>query len=195
MAACRDADAPLNTAERDSGRSDEQSVIWSTSACALGERVEKSPYRRCHYRYGQETGNLTRGVQLMRAIFGPLVIVACLAGLWLYFSPGKPSGISDARYSQFERMPPPKILYSCTRKPTRESLLPQIRDCARTGRAGCEEEVSESAAARAETTVYFVGGTGDSTYSELLQNARRDCSAESGTMGRGEFKILESSKK
>jgi len=129
----------------------------------------------------------------MRAIVGPLVIVACLVALWLNFSPGKPDGISDAQYSQFKRMAPPKLLYSCTRKPTRESLVPQVKACARTGRAGCEEEINESSAAHAQTTVYFVGGTGDSTYSDLLRNAKSDCFANSGTMGRGEFKILESS--
>ena len=129
----------------------------------------------------------------MRKIFGPLVIVAILVALWAYFSPGKPDGISDAQYSQFKRMAPPKLLYSCTRMPSPESLVRQVRECARTGRAGCELEVNESAQEHAETTVYFVGGAGTSTYNELLLDAKRDCSAESASMGRGEFKILEAS--
>jgi hypothetical protein len=127
----------------------------------------------------------------MRKIIGPLAIVAIVVALWEIFSPGKPDGITDAQYSQFRRLAPPKLLYSCTRKPSPESLVRQVRECARTGRAGCEQEVNESAARRAETTVYFVGGMGASTFSQLLQNAKRDCAAESATMGRGELVILE----
>jgi hypothetical protein len=122
------------------------------------------------------------------------VIAALLVALWVMFSSGKPAGMSDAQYSQFRQLAPPKILYSCTRKPTRESLLPQVRKCAESGRAGCEQEVYESGEARVETTYFFAGGTGTSTYSDLLQNAKRDCSADSGTMGNGVLKVLEASK-
>ncbi len=120
------------------------------------------------------------------------MIAALLVALWVMFSSGKPDGISDAQYSQFRQLAPPKLLYSCSRKPTRESLVPQVRKCAETGRAGCEQEVYESGEARVETTVNFVSGTGTSTYSELLKNAKSSCFADSGAKGRGEFKILES---
>jgi hypothetical protein len=130
----------------------------------------------------------------MRKLFGPIVIVVLLAALWMMFSPGNPGGISDAKYTEFQQLASPKILYSCTRKPTRDSLVEQYRECAQTGRAGCDEQAYESGEARTATVVEFAGGSGTSTYDDLLNRARQSCSTNVGNMGNGQFKILEAQK-
>lgn len=130
----------------------------------------------------------------MRRILGPLVIVGFLVALWAVFSHGNPGGISDAKYSEFKRLAPPKILYSCTRKPTRESLVRRQQECMQTGRAGCEENAYESGEMNSETDVEFVAGQRTFTYNELLQDARKNCAATKSGMGGGEFKVLEEAK-
>ncbi len=130
----------------------------------------------------------------MRVILGPLVIVLFLVALWAVISHGNPGGISDAKYSEFNHLSPPKILYSCTRKPTRESLVRRQQECMQTGRAGCEENAYESGEARSETAVEFVAGPPTSSYDKLLQTARTNCATNIGDMGGGEFKVLEESK-
>ena len=130
----------------------------------------------------------------MRAIVGPLVLVALLATLWVLYFSGNPGGISDARYSRFKQLAPPKVLYSCTRKPTSEALLRQVRECAQSGRSGCDQEAYESGEAAGETTVDFVGGAGTSTYDELLRDAMRKCAEDRGSMGSGKLTVLESTK-
>lgn len=127
----------------------------------------------------------------MRAIVGPLLIVALLVALWALFVRGNPGGITDARYSEFTQLAPPKLLYSCTRKPTPEALLRQARECAQSGRAGCDQKAYESGEAETETTVEFVGSQGESTYDELLQEAKQNCTETLGDMGDGKLKVLE----
>ncbi|MGB7741018.1 MAG: hypothetical protein WBM03_18055 [Steroidobacteraceae bacterium] len=127
----------------------------------------------------------------MRRIVGPLVIVGLLAALWMLFLRGNPGGISDARYSEFKQLAPPKLLYSCTRKPTSEALLQQARECAQSGRAGCDQEAYESGEAENATVVEFVGGQRTSTFDELLRGAKRSCAENLGSMGDGKFEVLE----
>lgn len=128
----------------------------------------------------------------MRAIVGPLVIVALLVVLWMRFFGGNPGDISDAQYSRYKMLAPPKLLYSCTRKPTSDALLRQTRECANSGRSGCEQKAYESGEAETATIVEFVGGAGTSTYDELLRNARRKCAEDRGSMGDGILTVLES---
>jgi hypothetical protein len=130
----------------------------------------------------------------MRVILGPLVIVVFLVALWAVFSHGNPGGISDAKYSEFKHLAPPKILYSCTRKPTRESLVRRQKECMQTGRAGCEENAYEAGEAKSETDVEFAAGLPTSSYGKLLQTAMNVCARNVGGMGGGEFKVLEESK-
>jgi hypothetical protein len=127
----------------------------------------------------------------MRPIVGPLVIVVLLAALWVLFVRGNPGGISDAKYSEFKQLAPPKLLYSCTRKPTSEALLRQARECAQSGRAGCDQEAYESGESQNATVVEFIGGRGTSTYNELLQDAKRNCAENIGDMGSGKLEVLE----
>jgi hypothetical protein len=133
-------------------------------------------------------------VTLVRSLIGPIVIVVFLAALWALITRGNPGGISDAKYSEFKQLPPPKLLYSCTRKPTRESLLRGQQECMQTGRAGCEEKAYESGAMKSETEVEFVAGPRTSGYENLLQKAKNQCATNRGDMGGGEFKVLEASK-
>lgn len=128
----------------------------------------------------------------MRAILGPLVIVALLVALWFRFFGGNPGGISDAEYSKFKLLAPPKLLYSCTRKPTSDALLQMRKECAKSGRSGCEQKAFEFGEAKTETVVQFVGGPETSTYDELLRDARRKCAEDSGSMGGGILRVLES---
>jgi hypothetical protein len=114
--------------------------------------------------------------------------------LWLRFFSGNPGGISDVQYSRFKTLEPPKLLYSCTRKPTSDALLLQTRECAQSGRAGCEQIAYESGEAKTETVVEFAGGAGTSTYDELLRDARRKCAEDRGSMGGGILTVLESNK-
>jgi len=130
----------------------------------------------------------------MRPIVGPLVIVVLLAALWVLFVRGNPGGISDAKYAEFKQLAPPKLLYSCTRKPTSEALLRQARECAQSGRAGCDQEAYESGESKNATVVEFIGGRGTSTFNELLQDAKRNCAESLGDMGDGKLKVLEATK-
>jgi hypothetical protein len=130
----------------------------------------------------------------MRKLIGPLVIVALLVALWGIFAHGNPGGISDAKYAEFKQLAPPRLLYSCTRKPAREVLEQRTRDCATSGRAGCDEAVYEAGQAEAQTVVDFVGGQQSSNYETLLRDARENCAQNVGDMGDGEFKVLEAKK-
>lgn len=130
----------------------------------------------------------------MRFIGGLFLCIVFLAALWVLVPHGNPGGISDARYSQFKRISPPKLLYSCTRKPTRESFIPEERACRKTGRAGCDQEVDRLVEARTETQVDFVAGQGTSTYDELLQEAKRKCKGNVENMEPGELRVLEADK-
>ena len=127
-------------------------------------------------------------------MFGPLVIVGLLAAMWVLFMRGNPGGISDEQYSEFNRLAPPKLLYSCTRKPTQESVLRETRACVKSGRSGCDQKAYESEEAEAQSDVEFVGGRGISSYDDLLRNARLNCSQELGDMGGGTLKVLEAHK-
>ena len=130
----------------------------------------------------------------MRAMLGPLVIVGLLAAVWLVFFRGNPGGISDAQYSEFSRLASPKLLYSCTRKPTEASLLRETRECVMTGRSGCDQKSYESGGAEAQSDVDFVGGGGDSTYDALLHGARMKCGREVGNLAGGTLTVLEAHK-
>jgi hypothetical protein len=130
----------------------------------------------------------------MRVIRGLFVVVVLMGALWALFARGNPGGISDARYAQFQRMAPPKLLYSCTRKPTPESFLPQARECWKSGRAGCDEKVHEWVEAAIETSVDFVSGPGTSSYDQMLRDAMRSCARQVRNMAPGEFKVLEADK-
>jgi hypothetical protein len=130
----------------------------------------------------------------MKAILGPIVIVVFVVALWAVFSRGNPGDISDARYSEYKQLAPPKLLYSCTRRPTRESLLQQERQCRLAGRAGCEVDAYESGETKSEIDVEFVAGPQTSGYDHLLQKAKNGCATIRGDMGGGEFKVLEASK-
>jgi hypothetical protein len=130
----------------------------------------------------------------MKAIFGPLVIVALLVAVWAIFVRGNPGGISDARYAQFSRLGAPKLLYSCTRKPTSDAVTRKARECGKNGRSGCDQEAYDWREASTETTVEFASAAGQSTYDELLMDAKRNCAATNGSMGGGEMKVLEAVK-
>jgi hypothetical protein len=130
----------------------------------------------------------------MRAILGPLVVVAILAGLWFFVVDRNPGGISDARYSRYQQLSAPKLLYSCTRKPTNDARLRKMRECAQSGRSGCEQEAYDWGEAKTEVTIDFMGHEDASTYEELLQDARRRCGENHGDMGDGKLEVLEASK-
>jgi hypothetical protein len=130
----------------------------------------------------------------MRAIVGPLVIVGLLVTLWALFVRGNPGGISDAQYSEFSRLAPPKLLYSCTRKRTQEALLREIQECANSGRSGCDLKAYETGESEAQSVVEFVSGQGISAYDALLRDARLNCGTESGSMAGGTLIVLESHK-
>jgi hypothetical protein len=127
----------------------------------------------------------------MRALIGPLVVIGILAALWVFVIDKNPGGISDSRYTQFRQMSPPKLLFSCTRRPTPEALLRKSRKCSDTGRAGCEQEVYEWGEATIETTVDFLGGRGPGSYNLLLQEAKQKCTRNIGDMGDGKITVLE----
>lgn len=131
----------------------------------------------------------------MRAIRGPVLIAAFLVALWMVFVAGNPGGITNAKYSRFKQLAPPKLLYSCTRTPTSEALLRRARACADSGRSGCELKVYEEGKAETETVVEFIGSRGASTYDELLEEARRDCAESVADMGNGKLEVLEAVKK
>lgn len=127
----------------------------------------------------------------MKVIRGLLAIVVLMGALWALFARGNPGGISDGQYAQFKRMAAPKLLYSCTRRPTPESFLPQARECWTSGRAGCDEKVHEWVEAAAETSVDFVSGRGSLSYDQLQRDAERTCARQVRNMGPGEFTVLE----
>ena len=130
----------------------------------------------------------------MRVIPGLTVVVVSAVAMWALFSRGNPGGLSDAKYSQFKQAAPPKLVYSCVRKPTRESFLREEKACLKTGRASCDEKVRELIEAGTRTEIDFVAGLGTSTYDTLLQEARRECSRTDGGTEPGEFKVLEADK-
>ena len=130
----------------------------------------------------------------MRVIPGLSVVAVSALALWTLFPRGNPGGLSDAKYSQFKRAAPPKLVYSCVRKPTRESFLREEKACLKTGRASCDEKVRELIEAGTRTEFDFVAGLGTSTYDTLLQEARRECSRTDGSTEPGEFKVLEADK-
>jgi hypothetical protein len=130
----------------------------------------------------------------MRAFARLLLVVASLIALWVVFAGGNPGGISDARYAQFNSLAAPKLLYSCTRSPTRKSLNRQVKDCMKSGRANCDAIVDDLVKAGTRTDVDFVGGAEGSTYDQVLEEARRDCRRHFGTTEPGEFKVLEAEK-
>jgi hypothetical protein len=129
----------------------------------------------------------------MRAIVGPLVVIAILAALWVFVIDRNHGGISDARYSHYQQLIAPKLLYSCTRKPTQEARLRKTRECSKSGRSGCEQEAYDWGESKTTTTVDFAGNQGDSTYNDLLQDAKRHCAMNVGDMGDGKIKVLEAS--
>ena len=130
----------------------------------------------------------------MRVIPGLSVIAVSALELWVLFPRGNPGGLSDEKYSQFNRAAPPKLVYSCVRQPTRESFLREERACLQTGRANCDDKVRELVEAGTRTEVDFVAGLESSTYDTLLQEARRECSRTDGSTEPGEFKVLEADK-
>ncbi len=129
----------------------------------------------------------------MRAILGPLVVIGILVGLWVFVIDQNPGGLTDARYSQYQQLSAPKLLYSCTRKPTNEARLRKTRECTKAGRAGCEQEGHDWGESKVETTVDFVNGEEGSTEQDLLQEAKRYCTRNTGDMGDGQIEVLKSS--
>ena len=130
----------------------------------------------------------------MRAILGPLVVVAILAALWVFVIDKNPGDISDARYAKFTQLPAPKLLYSCTRKPTTAARTQKMRDCASSGRAGCEQEAYDWAEAKLDTTVDFASDDGTTSYENLLRDAKVHCARTIGDMGDGKFEVLKATK-
>ena len=130
----------------------------------------------------------------MRAILGPLVVVAILVALWVFVIDRNPGGITDARYSKFTQLSAPKLLYSCTRKPTTAARTQKMRDCASSGRAGCEQEAYDWAEAKLATAVNFASSDGTSSYENLLRGAKVNCARTIGDMGDGKFEVLEAVK-
>ena len=128
----------------------------------------------------------------MRAILGPVVVIGILVGLWVFVIDRNPGGMTDARYSQYRQLSSPKLLYSCTRKPTEEARLRKTRECTKSGRSGCDQEAYDWRESKVETTVDFLGGQGDSTPAELLQEAKRLCARNIGDMGDGQIEVLKS---
>ena len=126
----------------------------------------------------------------MRAVIGPLVIIGLLVAAWMFFM-RTPGGISEAQYAQFKQLAAPKLLYSCTRKPTQAYLIQQTRKCAASGRAGCEQESYDSAEKGTQTIVEFAGGTGSTTYEEVMRQAKVNCEKNQDNLGDGNFKVLE----
>jgi hypothetical protein len=130
----------------------------------------------------------------MRAIRGPLLFVAAAVAIWALFLRGNPGGISDARYAQFKGASPPKVLYSCTRTPTRKSFTREEKDCLKTGRSNCEAKIDDMVKAGTKVNVDFVAGDGISTYDQLLREAKQACHTAIGSEEVVEFRILEAAK-
>lgn len=128
----------------------------------------------------------------MRAILGPVFLVVFAVALWGLFLRGNPGGLSDAEYSRFKSLSPPKLLYSCTRTPTREAFVAEVRKCSKTGRSNCEAEIDDLVKAGTKTEVVFVAG--ESTYDQLHQEVRAKCIMTSGRKETIEFRVIESEK-
>ncbi len=126
----------------------------------------------------------------MRAILGPVLIIACVVVAWGLWR-GAPSGISDARYSEFKTLAAPRLLYSCKMTPTRNSFLPEERKCLKTGRSNCDAKIDDLVKAGTKMDVDFLGGSRFSTYDQVLSEARHACNKTVGNTGTIEFVILE----
>ena len=126
----------------------------------------------------------------MKTISGPLVLAAFAITSWGLFLRGNPAGLTDANYSKFKNLSPPKLLYSCTRTPTREAFVSEVRECLKTGRSNCESEIDDLVKAGTKTEVEFVAG--ESTYDQLLKEVRANCIMTSGRKETIEFRIIES---
>jgi hypothetical protein len=124
----------------------------------------------------------------VRAIFGPTIIAGLVLALWWTFFRDNPGGMSSARYTKFQGSPAPKLLYSCTTTPTRNSFLPDVQRCSATGRSNCESEIDGLVKAGTRTHVDFVAGA---PYDQLLKSARHDCTKSAGSTSTSELKILE----
>jgi hypothetical protein len=131
----------------------------------------------------------------MRALIGPLVIIGLIVGAWMLFADSAPAGMSDARYEHYRGLSAPKLLFSCTRKPTDAALLEKTRACAKMGRSGCEQNSYDSREEGTHTEVDFAGGSDAATYREILERARRNCESSQDKMTAGTFKVLESAEK
>jgi hypothetical protein len=130
----------------------------------------------------------------MRAIRGPLLFILAAVALWAIFLRGNPGGISDARYARYQGASPPKVLFSCTRTPTRKAFYREEKDCLKTGRSNCEAKIDELVKAATKTNVDFVVGDGISTYDQLLREAKQTCNKAIGSEEVVEFRILEAAK-
>ena len=130
----------------------------------------------------------------MRAIRGPLLFVAAAVAIWALFLRGNPGGISDARYARFQGASPPKVLFSCTRTPTRKAFITEERECLKTGRSNCEAKIDDMVKAGTKVNVDFVAGDGISTYDQLLREAKQTCNKAIGSEEVVEFRILEAEK-
>jgi hypothetical protein len=124
----------------------------------------------------------------MRAILGPVFIVVVVFAAWWTFFRDNPGGMPSARYTKFQGTAAPKLLYSCTTTPTRNSFLPDVRRCSATGRSNCDAEVDDLVKAGTQTQVDFVAGA---PYDELLKRARHECSKSAGSSKTAELKVLE----
>jgi hypothetical protein len=130
----------------------------------------------------------------MRRILPTIVVIVILVVLWDMFVRGNPGQLSDAEYSRYRQLAPPKLLYSCTRPPSQEWLIKQKQDCAQSGRAGCEETVNDAISSQTESVVDFLGGDRSASYEELLARARHECSRERGDLAGGRIEVLDSQK-
>jgi hypothetical protein len=130
----------------------------------------------------------------MRAIRGPLLFLAAAVAIWALFLRGNPGGISDARYARFKGASSPKVLYSCTRTPTRKAFSTEERACLKTGRSNCEARIDDMVKTGTKVNVDFLAGDGMSTYDQLVMAARRSCSKAVGSTETVEFRILEAEK-
>ena len=127
----------------------------------------------------------------MRSMLGPVFIIAVLVVIWGAFFRGNPGGISDALYSKYQSTASPKILYSCTTKPTRAAFLAEVRSCSNTGRTNCEDIIDGLVTAGTKTHVDFVSGA---SYDQLLNEARHGCAKRAGDAATIEFSVLEAVK-
>jgi len=130
----------------------------------------------------------------MKRIVGPLLIAAFAVVIWRALFGGNPGGIPDEKYARYKALHPPKLLYSCTRQPSPEWLLQLTRNCAHSGRSGCDEAVRASPEAQPQSVVEFAGSDGGATYEQLLTDAKRHCAMPRGNLAAGRLEILEADK-